>query len=68
MTFVKEQCKRCVPKIRLWQVCQGSWKSETLSYNEGESLGGDPLQSNSISQKMAIHLYCCVRISSWETT
>src|SRR5271157_291674 len=39
-TFQKEQRKRCVPKILYRQVCQGSWNSETLSYNVGESLGG----------------------------
>ena len=47
-SFKHEQCKRCVPKIRRCQVCQGSWNSETLSYNVGESLGGDVLQSTSV--------------------
>ena len=32
----KQQRKRCVPKIRRRQVCQGSWKSGTFSYNVGE--------------------------------
>ena len=44
-TFKKEQRKRCVPRIRRRQVCQGSWNSETFSYNVGEYLGGNLLQS-----------------------
>ena len=44
-TFKKEQRKRCVPRIRRRQVCQGSWNSETFSYNVGERLGGNLLQS-----------------------
>src|SRR5271157_4544718 len=33
------------------QVCQGSWNSETLSYNVGESLGGRGKQQENWSRR-----------------
>src|SRR5208337_811839 len=62
-TFKKEHRKRCVPKIPHRQVCQGSWNSETLSYNVGESRGGSLHQSISDSRtRRYTSIYWSVRI------
>ena len=67
--WLQEQssANRCVPKIRRRLDCQGSWKSETLSYNVGESLGGVLFQSTSNSRRSEhTSITWSVWIGPWE--